>query len=318
LHSEHRFSDLTESLRNGFIVDGIVLRPGPCLPISGSDCVLQFVSNAAARINDLLEGEKVIAATDLLSASEIEIRFDRITKLIPLLHLILGFIDGSDVHRCPAQLIPTLRRYVRSIIGTSEIVVSSKPELNYPIQDIAGLLKRFFLDGPLESTCANLPDPLFLLNIPAVESGQILIHGVLAHELGHALYNTHKIAQDLLPRIKLNESLIKALSKNLFERQQAQQNPTPELRLRDLVTQEVTERIHGWVNELSSDAIGIRLFGPGLFFAEVHLLTSFSHVDQSSKTHPPPRLRVKLMLRMLKQLYGVYRWRSELQEFAKD
>lgn len=70
--------------------------------------------------------------------------------------------------------------------------------------------------------------------------------------------------------------------------------------------------------ELSSDAIGVRLFGPALFFAAVHLLISLSPLDQSTKTHPPTRLRVKLMIRMLKQFYAVDKWHAELQAFSKD
>jgi hypothetical protein len=46
--------------------------------------------------------------------------------------------------------------------------------------------------------------------------------------------------------------------------------------------------------ELSSDAVGIRLFGPALFFAEVHLMTAFKHIDQGSVSHPPNRLRETL------------------------
>ncbi len=280
--------------------------------------LLQFVLDAANRIHDLLEAEKAVADADLLTAAELETRLHRNIKLIPVLHLLLGFVDGSDVHHSPGQLIPTLRRYAHSILPTSEIMVSSKPELNYSIQDIAGALKGLFSGTLLEQSCNLLPEFLFVVNIPAVESEQILIHGVLAHELGHALYDKRKVAVDLLPKIKFNEELVKNLAKTMFESQQKQQNPTPELRLRELVTQELTGRINGWVMELSSDAIGVRLFGPALFFAAVHLLISLSPLDQSTKTHPPTRLRVKLMIRMLKQFYAVDRWHAELQAFSKD
>lgn len=104
----------------------------------------------------------------------------------------------------------------------------------------------------------------------------------------------------------------------MFQNQQNQGSPTPELRLRKQVTQEITGRVNGWVKELCSDAIGIRLFGPALFFAAVHLLMSFSLIDKSSETHPPPRLRVRLMIRMLKHLYSVDGWRPELQSFLRD
>jgi hypothetical protein len=150
----------------------------------GSKRVLGFVRDAAVRIHSLLEDEKSVASADLLDSSQLETRLYRITKLLPLLHLVLGFVDGSDVQRSPGQLVPTLRRYTRSILPESEIVVSSKPELNYSIQDIAGALRNLFSGTSLEPSCSLLPELLFMLNIPAVESGQILIHGVLAHELG--------------------------------------------------------------------------------------------------------------------------------------
>ena len=284
----------------------------------GSKRVLQFVCDAARRIDGRLENEKSIVAADLLSSEELETRLHRVTNLIPFLHLLLGFVDGSDVHRSPGQLIPTLRRYTQSILPMSEIVVSSKPELNYSIHDIAGPLRELFLGTSVEASCALLPDLLFMVNIPAVESGQILIHGVLAHELGHALYDKQEIAKGLLPKIKLNEDLVKKLAKMMYENQLKQGNPTPELRLRKQVTQEITGRVNGWVKELCSDAIGIRLFGPALFFAALHLLISFTHIDESSLTHPPPRLRVRLMLRMLKQLYTVNEWHAELQSFSGD
>lgn len=283
----------------------------------GSKCVLTFVRDAASRIDGLLEEQKTVTSAGLLTASQLETRLHRITKLLPLLHQLLGFVEGSDVHRSPGQLVPTLRRYTQSILPTSEIVVSSKPELNYSIQDIAGPLRELFAGTSLEASCKLLPELLFMLNIPSAESGQILIHGVLAHELGHALYNRREIAKDLLPKISFDEDLVKNVAKAMFDNQQKQGNPTPELRLRKQVTQEITGRVNGWLKELSSDAIGIRLFGPALFLAEAHLLISFRPMDKGTATHPPSRLRVRLMIRMLKQLYTVDKWHSELQAFSK-
>jgi|SRR5579872_3993036 len=283
----------------------------------GSSCVLTFVSDAADRIAALLEGQKAITSAGLLTPSQIETRLHRITNLIPLLHQLLGFVEGSDVHRSPAQLIPTLRRYTQSILPGSEIVVSSKSELNYSIQDIARPLADLFKGTPLEASCALLPDLLFMMSIPGVESGKVLIHGVLSHELGHAIYNKKEVAKELLPKIDFKEDLVKGLVKTMFENQAKQGNPTPEVRLRKQVTQEITTRVNSWIKELCSDAIGIRLFGPALFFAAAHLLVSFRPIDKCSDTHPPSRLRVKLMIRMLKQLYPVEKWRGELQSFIK-
>jgi hypothetical protein len=275
----------------------------------GSKQLLKIVHSAAITLQGLLEDENAVAISEPLTASELETRLDRTTKLIPYLHMLLGFVDGSDVHRSPGQLIRPLRRYVQSIIPASEIVVRSKAELNYSIQDIAEPLRRLADKLSLHSS-SGLPERLFVVNIPAVESGQILIHGVLAHELGHALYKKHDLAGKLLPDIRVNEALIKAMS----EAPQPQ-GPPPGLRLREWITEQVTSRITGWVMELSSDAIGIRLFGPALFFAEVHLMTGFKHIDQGSVSHPPNRFRVKLMMHMLKQLYRVDKLHKDLQAF---
>ncbi len=284
----------------------------------GSQNILCFVRDAAARIEVLLEDQKPIASSSPLTEADLEIRLDRTTKLLPFLYELVGFVEGSDVHHSPGQLIPALRRYSQLILPTSEIVVSSKAELNYSIQEIAGPLKKLFGAMSVKKSCDLLPELLFVVNIPAVESEQILIHAVLAHELGHALYDRREVAKGLLPKIKLNEDLVKNLAKTIYEGQLKHGSPTPELRLRERVTEEITIRVNGWVKELCSDAIGVRLFGPALFLAAAHLFTSFIHIDKCSATHPPPRLRIRLMIRMLKQLYPVDKWRGELQSFTRD
>src|SRR5260370_992818 len=288
----------------------------------GSKHLLGFVKDVAIKLQGLLEAEKDIANTEPLNASELETRLHRTTKLIPYLHMLLGFVEGSDVNRTPGQLIQPLRRYVRSIIPESEIFVSSRAELTYRIEDIAEPLRKLFSealsDTPLHSSCELLPQLLFVVNIPAVEASEILIHGLLAHELGHPLYKKHALAGKLLPNIKVKDELIKSLVKTLSETRQGQQTSEPELRSRERVTEQVTSRTTGWVVEICDDAIGIRLFGPALFFAAVHLMISFKHLDEGSKTHPPSRLRIKLMIRMLKQLYPVDKWHDKFQAFMRD
>lgn len=283
----------------------------------GCNRVLRFVSKAASEIHNVLEGEKSLANSGILDPAEFEVRLQRTIKIIPVLHRLIGFLEGSDVHRSPGQLIQPLRRYAQSIIPSSDIVVSSKPELNYSIQEIAASLRKLFSDTPLQSACSLLTDLLFVINIPAVESDQILIHAILSHELGHVLYDQQQLAEKLLPEIKLRDDLVRSLVKSLSESTKQQLDPAAELWFREQATQQVTDRITSWVMELSSDAIGIRLFGPCLFFAATNLMTSLSHVDHSSRTHPPTRLRLKLMLMMLKQLYKVDQWNDNLREYIK-
>ena len=283
----------------------------------GCNRVLEFVGKAAEEIHALLDSEKPLAVSGLLDPAEFEVRLQRIIKIIPVLHRLIGFVEGSDVHRSPGQLIQPLRRYAQSIIPSSDIVVSSKPELNYSIQEIAASLRKLFSDSPLKSTCDLLPQLLFVINLPAVESEQILIHSILSHELGHALYDEKQLADTLLPQIRFRDDLVGSLVKSVSENNKKQLEPPEELWFREQATQQVTERITSWIKELSADAIGIRLFGPCLFFAATNLLSSLSHFDHSSRTHPPTRLRLKLMLMMLKQLYDVDQWAAPLQDHVR-
>jgi hypothetical protein len=177
----------------------------------GSKRVLAFVREAAYGILNRLQAEKSVSAGGLLTSAELDVRLHRLTKVIPFLHLLIGLVEGSDVNRSPGQLIQPLRRFIRSVIPSAELVVSSKPELNYSIREIVGSIKNVFSGTPLEPRCQNLPEFLFIVNIPAIESEQILIHGVLSHELGHAIYNKEALENKLLPNVQIREDLMKSL-----------------------------------------------------------------------------------------------------------
>lgn len=288
--------------------------------------ILDFVEEAAAAINSLLE--KAVADAEILRPAELDVRLHRTVKVIPYLHTLIGFIEGSEIPKSPGQLVQPLRRYVRSVIPNSDIVVSSKTELNYSIREVVSSIRKAFSETSpaLAKGCDKLPNLLFVVNIPAIESEQILIHAILSHELGHALYNKHGLASRLLPAVEIKHDMIKNLVK-VIKTGETEALPMSEIWLRQNITEQVNERVSRWVIELSADAIGIYLFGPALYFASTTLLSSFSHIDRCSPSHPPSRLRIKLMTRMLRKIfsstengsegYPVDNWDTKLQELIK-
>lgn len=108
----------------------------------GSRAILNFVRESAISIRKFLSEEHEIADSGLLQPKELEVRIHRRTQLLPLLHQLLGFIEGSDINECPGALVPPLRRYTRKVLPAAEIVVSSKPELNYSINEISEPLRE--------------------------------------------------------------------------------------------------------------------------------------------------------------------------------
>jgi hypothetical protein len=123
--------------------------------------------------------------------------------ILPFLHEILGFLQGSDVASTPAEIIPPLRRMIQSLLPGSEILVVSTPQLNYSITEISqGIKTKLFHD--LSRYTNQLPEYFFIITIPQAESDQVLMHCMLSHEAGHGLYALHEIAKDLLPTIAVN------------------------------------------------------------------------------------------------------------------
>lgn len=284
----------------------------------GSQKLLNFIREAATELKKILHDQQLVVQAGLLRPAELDVRLHRYVELVPLFHELLGLVEGSDVHHSPGQLIVPLRRYVKTVIPNAEIIVSSKPELNYSIQEISRTLKQTFAFEQLRAAREQLPEPLFLLNIPAAESGHILIHATLSHELGHALYDQYKLADKLLPHVKVRDDLIKQLVSALSAANKQPVPPLTELLQRQQITSLVTRRITQWLIELSADSIGLELFGPALYFAAVQLLTSLSHIERCSESHPPTKLRVKLMTRIVKMNYPLDTWQGGAKSFFQD
>lgn len=82
----------------------------------GSNRLLNLVAAAIDAIEKFLQTEEQIAGTGLLGGAELETRVHRAAQLIPYLHQILGYIEGSDTSCTPTPLIAQLGRFANSSI----------------------------------------------------------------------------------------------------------------------------------------------------------------------------------------------------------
>ncbi|MGH9718316.1 MAG: hypothetical protein ACRD4R_16535 [Candidatus Acidiferrales bacterium] len=93
--------------------------------------------------------------------------------------------------------------------------------------------------------------------------------------------------------------------------------PLFEVAVQNTITQQVTGRISNWTQELCSDAFGIQLFGPAYYFSFIYFSLAFALLDEGSATHPPPRLRLKLMSQILGRLYPDSCFNHDVSAFLK-
>jgi hypothetical protein len=282
-------------------------------PSAGAYLLLAFVEQCTSHIQTYLREEGKREDLKLLETNELEIRMQRLCQLVPFMHDILGLLQGSDGDSTPTEIIPPLRRLIQALLPGSEVLVASTTQLNYSITEVAHSLKDRFQSTPLAKYASTLPPYFFVITIPQVESDQVLMHGMLSHETGHGLYIRHKIGDELLKHITIDQGKLDAIVSEL-----KLQTQLSDIELRNHVTSAVIPTITNWARELSSDAFGIHIFGPALLYATIFYTSSFTFLDSSSKTHPPARLRIRLMLKALLGAFDLAEFSGSIREFIES
>jgi hypothetical protein len=284
--------------------------------------VVTFIERCAAKILSLLDAEVEL---DVLTEDEVERRIHRVTKYVPTLHALLGVVERSDVVAVPAELASPLRRTMHAIYkDRAELVVTSSMDLNYSVQELtreylAELLSELRLD---ENDFGDFPDTLFVATLPSIEYDQALQHCIFAHELAHPLWERKQIGEKLgkfeVNRVKIAE-IIQTLKAQAAQLDAAQTElPLEAISIVARVPERVQRATQSWCKELSSDLFGFMLFGPAFLFSLVHFLCSFVRLDSASESHPPPRLRLQLLFRLLDQLYPKTSFSSQTLKFLDD
>ena len=282
-------------------------------PSAGASVLLKFVEEATADIQTSLPKEANRDDLQVLRTDEFELRMQRYCRLVPFLHDILGLLQGSDVDSTPAEIIPPLRRLIQSLLPGSEVLIASTNQLNYSITEIAQNIRKVFEATPLEQHALTLPPHFFVITIPQAESDQVLMHGMLSHEAGHGLYAEHKLSDQLLPGIKIDPEKFESVVRELKRHSQF-----GAIELRNHITSTVNLTIPNWARELSADALGVHIFGPALLFATIYYTSSFTSLDRVSESHPPARLRIRLMLLALQESFKISQFDPVTRDFLES
>lgn len=146
-----------------------------------------------------------------LTVSDLEAKIHKQSQFLPYFHYFLGLIERSDVDVVRAELAAPLRRITKDLFGdTAELIVVSSFDLNYSITEVSGALRKILesLDCP---ALQELPDKVFLASIPCVEFDQALLHCILAHELGHPIYQNSDIEAQILESITIDKAFLESL-----------------------------------------------------------------------------------------------------------
>jgi len=279
-------------------------------PSSGSQILISLVKKInqtlCSKLEEIEDDEEIYS---LLTPQQVQQRVNRYSQLIPYLHDLLSFLDGAEIKETPAALAPALRRILQYYLPEAELILASKPELNYSFLEIAKQTKSVFSSAGLEALVEDFPDTFVVITSPTVEVGNVLLHCVIAHEIGHGLYQRNNLSDKLLPSVEIKEDEIARFASLIFKAEHEEANKQggvhqlslfpSELEIKARITELINSTVENWLEELTSDAIGLALFGPAYFYSIIYLVLSFQLLDNCSDSHPPNNLRIRLMLLML-------------------
>jgi hypothetical protein len=300
---------------------------------AAASAILELVGSTANLISDKLrELARDEELQEVLKPEEFLVTIYRFSGFIPVLYHLLGFVEGSQRISTAGNMIPPLRRVLRRCLDNSDVIFTAQAQFNYSFSDLAGYIRRLYDDaGPdFAPIAARIPHHLIYITFPSVEATNVLLHSVIAHEIGHGIYTGSGLDNALFAEIHINQEKINQLTRQLVAaargataaaadaaveadgepepgserpasaaQPSADQRQLSEIEAREMITSAVNSAIEGWLKELACDAIGLTLFGPAYYFAFSQFIVSFQYVDTTGVSHPAPRLRLRLMRQMM-------------------
>jgi hypothetical protein len=267
----------------------------------GATSLLKLIEDTNRQILDKIETiAKSTTIRNTLTNAQLEQSLNRFAKLLPTLHELLSFLEGTERKGSFFPFAHPLRRLMRKHIEECEVVFASRPELNYSFEEVSSPIRSILNAASLNDICNIFPKYFLIISFPQAEAENILLHCIFAHEIGHAVYQKENLVDRILGRVKVSKEQIKNLSSEalMSHRGSRRLNKTA-IQIREQITEEINKSAESWADELTSDAIAVCLFGPAYLFAFIHLIISFQLMDNCSDTHPSPRLRLRLICQMM-------------------
>ena len=190
----------------------------------------------------------------------------------------LRVMSGASIEDLPYPTVRPLQRWFDNLSIPNTVFFRAEVVANYELRPFERYLFRGIKSKTesLEAAIGDITWPVYRVTVPGKAFGILPHFAIVAHEIGHALYE--KINWDL--SALLQDELIGHIAKQLG---------SPTLSSEDQSKlQEIFDR---WFEEIAADAIALYLAGPAAFFALGEFLELLGGGYGISTTHPANALR---------------------------
>ena len=243
-----------------------------------------------ALINGLLDTAQSCLAESSKTgktSDEVKLLVRDATEISGLAYECLAFMDGAGIDDLPYPVVSPLQDWFDSLGINNTTFFRAELVANYELRPA----NKAAFDG-IRNQSASLIEaitkiewPLLRVTVPSKAIGLITHFAIVAHELGHALYN--KINWDL--------TSFSAEEAAFFDRLKTRLGVA---RLDPAIFKTAQTIFYSWFQELASDAFAFYLAGPASFFAFSELF-SFIGGNGISDTHPANDLRIQTLFQKL-------------------
>lgn len=201
----------------------------------------------------------------------------------------LPHLVGAEVPTTTGAIPQLLQRLAGSLVKNCTLLVRSVPEFNYASGVLTPSLIRLFAAAGCADLLSGFPNNFCVIFLSSFTPNSVLTHTLVAHELGHILYDVYDLDSTLTPDSSAFEAELKTLVAG---------DPIREAQIK--------QKLADWQMEFTCDLLGLSLLGPAYVYALTGFLTATggsSSLDAVT-SHPSPRMRITLMLDTIEGKYG--------------
>jgi hypothetical protein len=248
------------------------------------------------------------------TTAEQELRF--VSQLIQNLGVYLEWLDNANTSQTPRALAHLLKALMDRMEPQSGVVAIPQAKYNYSIRNLGDSLKKiveYWVPKSRHHAFDQFTSsPIKLIAFPRIERDNVVAHAIFGHELGHPIATAFLDGErtDAKHQAKQTEiqKQVDALAQAIMK--SAGGSPAMQFKLQTQIFDDVLQIRLRAIEELVSDFVGVRIFGPSAVFAMYDLLWTgdWDSPPTSGEWYPPSRQRLRLMLEQLEQSGAVQKF----------
>lgn len=212
-------------------------------------------------------------------------------------NMVLTTLDNASNIKNPKAITIPIREMIERNGDSTVYIPELIWETNYYIGEISNVYNRFIQSIGIESL---LDIKLYRFGIPHFYQDDVLMSGILGHELGHYfdLYGGLRVTEQLLTIFTNDKDFVNSLIPFVVSENGMILNEGTKIEVVKLFLTKSRLYMENWVKEFVADVLGIMLYGPSSFFSSERLIQS-SHIyqeesegfDRGVVSHPRSLLR---------------------------